>query len=388
MEPRTNPTVMNSPMTNRKNLERKEIRLGMIQVVGLLGLAIGCIAAAFYLGFYSGRAIVFEREISSANASIPKIPIDGVQGSDEEGEQVVSEVFAKLNEEASPNPVIVEDALSNKEQEGTGQELQPDLQSIENAPLNGVLNEKSAKGEETQLGKVLEASKTENLEVSVEKSHHDINEAGGKPVDKKVQNNHTIAENNQKNEEKRNEERGNEEKGPDIEVIGKTITVRGSGKAQGDSIGAILQGSESVKVPPSVPTVVEKIVVEKIKEQKAPTPTPVTNLHVKEVKSESPPITQPVLKQPRESDAPIKNIPNGWYAQVAAPKKMDDVNALSRNLKASGFAVVIEAAEVRGENYYRILVGPEQNKTQADILLKQLKRESYIKGEPFIRMVK
>lgn len=81
-------------------------------------------------------------------------------------------------------------------------------------------------------------------------------------------------------------------------------------------------------------------------------------------------------------------IPPGWYAQVAAPSSNSDAESLSSQLRSNGFHVVIENASVRGEVYYRILVGPEANRNQAEVLVDQLKRETYIKSEPFIKMVR
>ncbi|MBN8550818.1 MAG: SPOR domain-containing protein [Deltaproteobacteria bacterium] len=49
---------------------------------------------------------------------------------------------------------------------------------------------------------------------------------------------------------------------------------------------------------------------------------------------------------------------------------------------------MIEVARVRGDEYYRVLVGPEQNRDRAQRLVGQLKRESYIHGDPFLRVVK
>lgn len=81
-------------------------------------------------------------------------------------------------------------------------------------------------------------------------------------------------------------------------------------------------------------------------------------------------------------------IPTGWFAQVAAPTLLQDADDLARQLKQAGFGVVIENAKVRGQSYFRVLVGPESKREQAEILIRQLKREKYLKGEPFIRMVK
>ena len=67
---------------------------------------------------------------------------------------------------------------------------------------------------------------------------------------------------------------------------------------------------------------------------------------------------------------------------------MSDAQSIVQKLKRSGFPAVIEPASVSGQSFYRVLVGPEENKVQADRLVGQLKSESYIAGAPFIRKVK
>lgn len=82
------------------------------------------------------------------------------------------------------------------------------------------------------------------------------------------------------------------------------------------------------------------------------------------------------------------NVPKGWFAQVAAPKAKADAEQLARTLRGSGFPVVIENANVRGQQYFRVLVGPEGSRDQGERLIAQLKREGSVKGDPFLRSVK
>jgi cell division septation protein DedD len=108
----------------------------------------------------------------------------------------------------------------------------------------------------------------------------------------------------------------------------------------------------------------------------------------REVKPQEP---KPAAKAPssdKSSSFLRKKIPGGWYAQVGAMPSLAEADRLAQKLKGSGFAVMIEAALVRGDNYFRILVGPERSKQQADLLLAQLRRERYIEGDPFLRVVK
>lgn len=78
-------------------------------------------------------------------------------------------------------------------------------------------------------------------------------------------------------------------------------------------------------------------------------------------------------------------LPPGYFAQVAAPKSLGEAEQTARQLKASGFPVVIEVASKRGQDFYRVLVGPEQNRVHAERLVGQLKSERYLVGAPFIR---
>ena len=143
------------------------------------------------------------------------------------------------------------------------------------------------------------------------------------------------------------------------------------------TLGDLIKGKSQASTESAV--IPEKVKVKESLPVKAATTTT--------LKAESKPEVKAVPKE--KSNSLVRDvIPAGWYAQVAAPKKMQDATALSSKLKASGFAVMIEVARVRGEEYYRILVGPEQNRAQAERLVGQVKRESYLPGSPFLRVVK
>jgi cell division septation protein DedD len=82
-----------------------------------------------------------------------------------------------------------------------------------------------------------------------------------------------------------------------------------------------------------------------------------------------------------------KVLPPGYFAQVSAPKKLSEAEAVAKKLKRSGFPVVVESASVNGQSFYRVLVGPEENKLQAERLVGQLQSESFVASKPFIRKV-
>ena len=89
------------------------------------------------------------------------------------------------------------------------------------------------------------------------------------------------------------------------------------------------------------------------------------------------------------SDAKFaRSIPAGFYAQVAAPKRLQDAEKLARRLKQSGFPVAIESVTIDRQSFYRVLVGPEQNKLYTERLIGQLHSERYIPTDPFIREVR
>jgi cell division septation protein DedD len=96
------------------------------------------------------------------------------------------------------------------------------------------------------------------------------------------------------------------------------------------------------------------------------------------------PSPKPIVKEASNFLKPKLN--RGWYVQVGAPESLDEANKIASQLKDSGFPVSIEKAQVQSQTYYRLLVGPEDNRVQGERLLEQVKRERYIKAQPFLRM--
>ncbi|MCB0319597.1 MAG: SPOR domain-containing protein [Bdellovibrionales bacterium] len=78
----------------------------------------------------------------------------------------------------------------------------------------------------------------------------------------------------------------------------------------------------------------------------------------------------------------------GWYVQVAAPTAEGDARRLVAKLRGSGFRESrVQEATVNGVRYYRVLVGPETNSVLAQRLLGQVAREPYISGKPYLKRV-
>ena len=83
----------------------------------------------------------------------------------------------------------------------------------------------------------------------------------------------------------------------------------------------------------------------------------------------------------------VRSISAGWYVQVAAPAREVDAHRLRATLRSSGFRSVIQQSKLGSQNSYRVLVGPEENRQHANILVKQLERERYLKGQPFLKWI-
>jgi cell division septation protein DedD len=99
------------------------------------------------------------------------------------------------------------------------------------------------------------------------------------------------------------------------------------------------------------------------------------------------PTAKPTQK-PTEKPVEKSSIQSGWFVQVAAPEDRATANRLVEKLRQNGFRASIEVAVIREQQYYRVLVGPEPSKELADRLLKQVARETYLQGTPFLKFIK
>jgi DedD protein len=70
-----------------------------------------------------------------------------------------------------------------------------------------------------------------------------------------------------------------------------------------------------------------------------------------------------------------KSIPSGvraWVVQVASLRAPEAARTLQNDLRAKGYPAFVEQANVNGQRYYRVRVGPEVERAQADRLADQL----------------
>ncbi len=355
---------------NQKRVKQSwSIRLGLIQAVVLLGIVTGSMLCAFYLGLVSGQKAGFETAQSINLASVAKLPIPD-QYRQEELDSVASQVYAKLS---SPESIAVPEE-ADAPVEAT------DLKPIDVKKVVRPSEDRSDPIEHDALA-AKEADEYDKKNV--------IRILSEPPQSKEIE----------KTEVKKNgvETLGSlknksEDHNEDLSV--KNIPSKEESKEVGDvSVLASLSEepvseTSGIKVVKGYREEDPKELPQKI-EKKVDTGT--AKVTIKETKPVQPvvePKVEKVIPPPAQKSF-VKNVlSKGWYAQVAAPGKLDDANNLAKKLKESGFPVVIETANIRGQEYYRVLVGPEDEQRYSQTMVQQLKRESYLRGDPFLRRVK
>ncbi|MDC0357932.1 SPOR domain-containing protein [Oligoflexia bacterium] len=366
---------------NKKNLRKWEVRLGLVQVVILVGVVTGSMAFAFYMGLFTGQKLGFEQALDSSVASAVRMPIVDDELDEEMNTELVSEVYAKLND----TEVSETEAAAKLD---AGRKPIPVLDQIHSTDVVPVVVERQEQDPIAQEADEIKAGikksrdllalnlnqNTEPIEGGLHEPEAKIRVLGGGSDAIKG------ASDNKK-------------------TLGAALVDSQKEKAQQKKIAeanaAAKQKASAEKRDKAKKTVAlvqdapKKKQVEVKKLIKAPKPV----IEKKKVKK----TVVPVIEQAKfpKRDTPVErkayvgaSIPSGWFAQVAAPKNMGDANSVAKRLKSSGFKVSIEHAQVRGQKYYRVLVGPENTRQHAERLLGQLKRETYLKGDPFIKMIR
>ena len=350
---RTEPTVRSLATMNKKNLRDWDIRLGVWQIVAVIGLVTGGMFCAFIIGHSSGYSRGMEEAMESASAQVPRFVVAQKLSEFEMNPDRITEVYQQLGTKAEKT------STAEQPSKGSAKIEEPELgaiKSLADAPITDVISKDVV---------------IPNVD-SVGKQKEQIQEAA---------------------------------KSGELRVLGD-----GTGAVeQRGTLGSLLKESGTSPAAESKPTEAGNAALQKVAAKPTATPTP-TRAAVKTTPSpikkvaeitakdknkatvkETP--VKSVAKEPAQTRQPAtvaatERVRNGWYAQVSAQESIRDAKALAGQLVASGFEVTIEKAEVRGQEYFRVLVGPEDNRTQVEALKKQLQRERYIKGSPFVRLVK
>ena len=105
----------------------------------------------------------------------------------------------------------------------------------------------------------------------------------------------------------------------------------------------------------------------------------------KETKKE---ITKVAPKEPakekeaaKPADPGPKKTGAGWVFQVASLSERAKADEMAGNLKSKGFPAFVEAAEVNGKTYFRVRVGPRQERKDIDALAASVRDKTGQSGQ-------
>ncbi len=317
------------PMTGRRlGGDKLEIRLGALQIVVWLGLALGAIFGSYGLGFVSGRSVGFDNARSASGVEVAKLAISDVLP--EISNQNISGIYDKLNAPA----ILEQGSTAVKRAKG----------AADTSGVRGKGELAAASAQEIQQETIPEVesifSNSELVDELSATTPRNVRLLGGE-----------------------------EEPLEDLPSQPKA-------RANDRSVGALLDerianGQEQEGNQKVLGTVANGTVTQLANEDNTSAKVAVANKVQKQAES--------ALKI-----AVKKRLPEGYFAQVAAPKQLPQAEQIAKKLQKSGFPVVIESTTVKGENFYRVVVGPEDNKIQAQRLIAQLKGEKYLVSSPFI----
>jgi len=416
--PRTYPTVKQSVSMNKKSIRYFELKLGILQLTVLLGAVLGSLVCAFALGYFSGQKIGFEHALASNEASLARLPV-GVpsKSKNDSNDGELSDVYAKLSEKAgeglakNPGAKNAEKGESNKKDQGM-----PELGTIKEADgatlskpaadlqlaksdssqppidqskgLNDVKNEKTGEAE-NDIDALLDSSAADlehAKEGTVVKQGNAVVKVLGEPVQAAEKDKKSASTKNSLGALLENQVAKSDSSNSKTESAGEKLNPAEKSASLTELSGS--KTDDSAKLSKKEKTESDAAQAKLVKEEHQKKAA----LEKEASKSKAESSKMELVKDSKNAKKINLNgssaVGRGWFAQVAAPKKKSDADSIASRLKASGFQVSIETADVRGEEYYRVLVGPEDNRAQADRLVSQLSRENYIQGVPFIRMIK
>ncbi|NMC63038.1 MAG: SPOR domain-containing protein [SAR324 cluster bacterium] len=337
-------------------------------------------AVSYWLGIYTGTRASYETEMVTGLASAAKIPINPPLVKEEQPLSV-QDVYAKLDEsqplQVSPNTTQPKGTESPELAAIKKVEL-PEAKHLANGgeDLDAELSETLLKPSDSMApSKEKQLAKSAGEDVWSTRSGQQV--ASPKKVESGGISDTTKTLGSEKPEVLREASVAGADQKKGLEHLAKNLGAIPNAPSTDLNVASVENQKETSAIHEMVKTV--------------PTAasTPKASKEDKQKEKEKLKEAEKASKQETAEVAQKKtSVPRGWFAQVAAPKELKDADAIALKLRKSGFTVVVETAKVRGENYYRILVGPENTKETADRLLGQLKRETYLQGEPFVRMVK
>jgi cell division septation protein DedD len=321
-----------------------EIRLGTLQVAVWLGLAVGACVGGYFVGFFSGRYVGFESARQASSSEVPKLPAPEMFT--DSSAVNPNRVYDKLKA-----PAVLPDSASARASAKVGEIVR-----------NGEGTSRIDAPESGDTKRLPQGASTTGPIPTLGSSDDDIfgEVASGERL--------IIGADSGLDEEI-------EEKSPStVRMLGKTKDVTEAPPATSTSAAAAVVLNERIANARNEAA--------RIAERES-----ALNQEARKVVDE--PRAKPVENKSADSGSLVRKVlPQGYFAQVSAPKKLAEAEAVARKLKRSGFPVLVESASVSGQSFYRVLVGPEENKVQAERLVSQLQSESFVASKPFIRKVK
>ncbi len=315
-----------------------DIRLGALQVAVWLGLAIGAICGAYFIGFLSGRYVGFEAARTASGVEVPKLALN--EEFPDKNQKGWDSVYGQLGGSAVVGSEVKKPVEAQKPQV-------PDQRIVK--AVQESRQEVAAKPQQTEKPRQLEAAVAARRDPISDPDAIFNQDLGGSQA---------LVDD-----------------APSKEISGTGGEVRVLGR-EGDLIegtGAELEGRGAA------PGSRKGALSQEVAPKKAAVVEPEVSAPAK--------VTKPVETK-KEKVSVVKRLPKGYFAQVAAPKTKGEAEDLARRLRKSGFPVVVEDNSTGRSPFYRVMVGPEDNKVQADRMLGQLKREKYLDGKIFVRQVK
>lgn len=382
-----------------------EIRLGAVQVVIVSGISAGALIGSYFMGFFAGQTVGFETSRVASSVEVAKLPLGEVAGQEP---STVSEIYAHLQDAALPEVTepVAKSAGSHKEKGDGGvspavkmaQEIASDIpgdaHDVQRGAMNGSRLPEADPAETRMLQEAHKRSRERDIDPEKMPSGG-VAKAGVVSPDGTDGLGEDIAQEDvlPKQDvrilgagkegslgerakettlgaalEESLEQRGKDGSGKK-EVVAKAQTTT-------TDLGTLPKGNKGFDVAGGSNEPLKKGIDATAREEKSAKVAPIADSPTK-------------VPTPKPSTGLVKRtLPPGHFAQVAAPKKLTDAEDIAKKLKKSGFPVVVEVASIQGVEYFRVLVGPEENKVQAERLIEQLGSERYIPGKPFIRVVK
>jgi cell division septation protein DedD len=405
--PRTHPTVNSLAQTNQRSLRSWQISLGALHVSLLLGGILGSLACAFYLGFFSGQKIGIEMALSNNLSSAMRLPL----GNDDEAplgaDEGLTDVYAKLNQlDAPAEPMLPKADGSFGALDADTAKAKPSIGSIGNGagsrdtmitdlsnsgsahedadPSFGALAKALHDKEPTSGSMVAMAAGASAGELGTEPSAA----SGGihlQPIEERGTSSGSLAK--EKTLGALAEGAGSQ----DASALSRSDLSRSDLSRSAEQAAKERARKETELKEAAAKELAAKQVAAK---EAAAKVAAAKELAAKEALAKEAALKKSEAEKQKASASSAGSglvrdtLPRGWFAQVAAPDNRAEAEGLARKLQKSGFQVMIENAKVRGQEYFRVLVGPEETRQQSERLLGQLKREPGLKADPFIRMVR